>query len=345
MNPKRLYQWVKRNSKQWGGTRHFQANVVLFSQGVARTSSSQVRRIAGSVGLRPDSARRRLQRFLSNHIDWAGFVTGWTRSVLAQIKPKVAVLIVDETKLRDRLGVMVVGIAYHERCIPLAWRVYRANDAEGYPSEGQVKMILALLKQVQAGIPARLPVRVLADRGIGTSPDLMRDIMAMHWTFLFRVTKMSKIVLPDGQAVTFYDQVTAPGQTYQAEGEVFKKRGRVPAHVRVFWHPEAQEPCALVTNDPSLSGYEYASRMWIEEAFRDLKSHGWQVEAAALICPQRMARLWILLVVAYAWLLFWGHAAEAAGRSVPLKRRSDGSLVRRWSLFREGQQAFLAAGP
>ncbi len=52
----------------------------------------------------------------------------------------------------------------------------------------------------------------------------MRGIAAMGWTFLFRVTKQSKIVLPDGQAVTFHDQVTAPGQTYQASGLVFKKR-------------------------------------------------------------------------------------------------------------------------
>ena len=78
-------------------------------------------------------------------------------------------------------------------------------------------------------------VRVLADRGIGTSPLLMRGIAALGWTFLFRVTKQSKIILPTGEAVTFYDQVTAPGQTYAASGRVFKKRGRIPAHVRVLW--------------------------------------------------------------------------------------------------------------
>ena len=85
--------------------------------------------------------------------------------------------------------------------------------------------------------------------------------------------------------------------------------------------------------------------MWIEEAFRDLKSHGWQVEASSLTDPQRMARLWIFLVVAYAWMLLLGRAAAAAGRAARLKRRPDGTPVRRWSLFREGRQAFLAASP
>jgi hypothetical protein len=49
----------------------------------------------------------------------------------------------------------------------------------------------------------------------------------------------------------------------------------------------------LHTNDPALTGWEYAQRMWIEAAFRDLKSHGWQVEQALCADPDRMARLWI----------------------------------------------------
>ena len=139
--------------------------------------------------------------------------------------------------------------------------------------------------------------------------------------------------------------MTAPGQSYQASGLVFKKRGHIPAHVRVLWKEVAQERWALVTNDPRLTGWEYAQRMWIEEAFRDLKSHGWQVEQADLTDPARMARLWILLVVAYAWMLLLGQAVALAGQAAYLKRRADGTYVRRWSLFREGRQAFLAASP
>src|SRR5262249_37225834 len=163
-------------------------------------------------------------------------------------------------------------------------------------------------------------VRVLADRGIGTSPALMRGISSLGWTFLFRVTKQSKIVLPDGQAVTFYDQIQQPGETYAASGLVFKQRGRIPAHVRVLWGQHAQNRWALVTNDPALTGWEYAQRMWIEEAFRDLKSHGWDVESSTLTDPERMARLWIVLVVAYTWMLVWGATLAAHGLTAYLRR-------------------------
>lgn len=206
-------------------------------------------------------------------------------------------------------------------------------------------MLLNLLTQVRQGMPPAHHVRVLADRGIGTSPALMRGIAALGWTFLFRVTRQSKLVFEDGTDLTFYDQVQMPGQSYHASGQVFKKRGHIPAHVRVLWKPGAQERWALVTNDPQLTGWEYAQRMWIEEAFRDLKSQGWQVERATLDCPERMARLWVLLVVAYAWLLLLGKALALCGQTAAGKRRPDGSLVRRWSLFREGRQAFLTTSP
>lgn len=344
MNPQGLYQWVEKEASQWAGlTRHEQANIVHFSQGVVVAGSSQIRRIAGCVGGKANSQRRRLQRFLKKESDAADFFKGWSGSVVRVANPAEIVLVVDETKLRDQVGVMVVGLAVEGRCIPLAWQCYKANSAAHYPPQGQARLIIGLLKQVRAGLPPECPVRVLADRGIGCSPRLLRGIMALGWTFLVRVTKQSKITLADGQAVTFYAQVQAPGQAWQASGEVFKKRGHLPAHVRVLWHPNGQEPWALVTNDPTLTGWEYAQRMWIEEAFRDLKSHGWHCEDAALDNPARVQRLWILLVVAYAWMLFFGRQLEQCHLTQPTKRRKDGSRVRAISLFREGRQAFLAA--
>lgn len=346
MSLRQLYQWVKKSSKTWTGvTRHFQENVVVFSRGVVYAQSSQIRKIAGCVQGQSDSQRRRLQRFLGTSKAHEPFFRGWTRTVVTTLKARQVVLVVDETKLKDHWGVMVVGVVFEGRCIPLAWRVYRANSHEEYPAEGQAEMILGLLRQVRAGLPAGVAVRVLADRGIGTSPPLMRGIMAFGWTFLFRVTKQSKVILPDGEEVTFYDQVSQAGQSYQASGLVFKKRGHIPAHVRVLWKAEAQDRWALVTNDPQLSGWEYAQRIWIEEAFRDLKSHGWQLEDSLLTDPARMACLWIVLVVAYAWMLLLGQAVVAAGAGLRHKRRADGRYVRRWSLFREGRLAFLAAAP
>ena len=343
---RKLYQWVRQVSKSWKGVnRHCRENIVIFSRAVALASSSQLWKIAGMAGGKAESRRRRLQRFVKAAQPMETFFRLWMSSVLKVLRLKRVVLVVDESKLKDQLAMMVVGLAYQSRCIPLAWRLYRANSAAEYPAEGQVQMILQLLQCLQAGMPPGLKVLVLTDRGIGTSPELMRGIMALGWTFLFRVTRQSKIILPDETELTFYDQVEAPGQTYAASGVVFKRRGRIQAHVRVVWGEQAQEPWSLVTNDPTLSGWEYALRMSIDETFRDLKSFGWQLEDAALTCPQRLTHLLIFLAVAYTWMLLWGQHLETLGLTVRPHKRPDGSRVRRWSLFREGRQALLAASP
>ncbi len=70
---------------------------------------------------------------------------------------------VDETKLGTQLSVMMVGLAYHERCIPLAWRCYQA---QAYPAEGQVKLISGLRGVVAEGLPDGCRPLLQADRGL-----------------------------------------------------------------------------------------------------------------------------------------------------------------------------------
>jgi DDE family transposase len=344
MNTGKLYHWLEAITKKWEGlTRHQRENIQLFSRGVVCAESCHERKIAGSVGGNPNSQRRKLQRFLGGGLVMKPIFQQWTGAVVDSLGLTRLTLAVDETQLDDRIGVMVVGLVYEGRCIPLAWRSYALYEAGTYPAEGQSRLIIRLLNHVRLGLPQGCAVRVLADRGIGTSPLLMRGIAAMGWTFLFRVTKQSKIVLADGREYTFYDQTQQPGDTWAASGIVFKQRGHIPAHVRVVWGEDAQEPWALVTNDPTLTGWEYAQRMWIELAFRDLKSHGWQWGRSGLTCPKRVDRLLILLVMAYTWMLIWGLAVAHAHLACPTKRCADGTRVRRLSLFREGLLAFKAA--
>lgn len=345
MSHKKVYHWVKRVSKKWrkaGFSRHFCEAMEIMSQGVARARSSQIRKIAARVKGKRASQRRRLQRFVGREVEQKKWFKVWTEVVLKEVgnQGQRRVLVVDEVKIEDRFGAMVVGLAYEQRCIPLAWSIYKANDKASYPAAGQVGIIKGLLEAIKPAFGSKGKPLLLADRGIGNSSALMQVVIDLQWHFLFRVTKQAQLVLDDGQAITFYEQVTQPGDSYAAAGLVFKTRGRIPANVRVLWGTEAQEPWSLVTNDPSLTGWEYAQRVWIEEAFRDLKSHGWQLCDTRFTDPDRLAKLWFLLVLAYAWLLFWGKALEDAGLTEPKKRLPNGSLVRRLSLFTEGLYAF-----
>ena len=342
MNYQLLYQWEQLLAEHLPCLNSWQqANVALFSYGIVRAESCQQATVARQVscGEAVASTARRWRRFLDNEaFPLQAFFEEWSRWVVAALGAPAVTLLVDETKLHDRMGVMLVGVAWEGRCLPLAWRTYRANSSADYPAEGQVKVIQTLLEWVKAGLPETVDVLVLADRGIGTSPELCRVVACLGWRYLFRVTCQTKVVTAAG-AQTIAQQVQ-PGEIWATSGEVFKRRGHIPAHARALWSVGYEEPWALVTNDDQLTGHEYARRNWQEQSFRDLKSGGWQWGDSRIRSPQHVANLLVLLALAYTWIVALGSQAVAAGCAQPLVRRPNGTCRRLWSLFKEGLRYF-----
>ena len=342
MNYKLLYQWEALVTEHLPCLNSWQgANVALFSYGVVKAESCQQGQVARQIccGETVESAARRWRRFLDNDdFPLEAFFLDWGEWVVSVLGQQGLTLLVDETKIHGRVGVMMVGVAWEGRCIPLAWRTYRANSAAAYPSEGQVGIIAGLLRLVKARLPSDVEVLVLADRGIGTSPALCQVVADLDWRYLFRVTCQTKLVTTAGD-FTIAQQVQ-PGEIWAASGLAFKKRGQVPAHARALWSLGYDEPWALVTNDARLTGHEYARRNWQEQSFRDLKSGGWHWGESRVRQPDHMARLLVVLALAYAWVLALGSQAVASGCAQPLVKRADGRWRRLWSLFKEGLRFF-----
>jgi hypothetical protein len=342
MNYRLLYQVKERVAEQLPCLNSWQVeNVALFSYGIIAAENCQQGTVARQVlcGEQVASTERRWRRFLSNQaFPLEAFLGEWVAWVGGALGEKRLTLLVDETKQGKRVGVMMVGIAWEGRCLPVVWRTYRANRAADYPAEGQVKLIAGLLQRVHDHLPPHTEVLVLADRGIGCSPTLCQAVAALDWSYLFRVTCQTKIITQAGER-TIAQQVQ-PGEIWAAAGRIFKKRGQIPAHARALWAVGYDEPWALVTNDEHLSGHEYARRNWQEQAFRDLKSGGWHWGDSRIRQPDHVARLLVLLVLAYVWMIALGSQAVAASRAKALLRRPDGSFRRLASLFKEGLNFF-----
>lgn len=339
-----LYQWNQTIANRLPSLNSWQAeNVSLFSIGVMRAESCLQEQVARQVATSEKiaSCTRRWRRFLDNtKFPLQQFFSEWSRWIVSQMPADEKLyLLVDETKLADRIGAMVVGIAWEGRCIPLAWRCYKANSSADYPTEGQVSMIEKLLQAVKQGIAADYEVVVLADRGIGCSPDLCRAVAALGWHYLFRVTSQTK-VCTDNDDYTIAAMVQR-GEQWSADGKVFKTKGRLSGTAHAIWGEAYDQPWALVTNDASLTGFEYANRNWQEQSFRDLKSGGWQWSDSRIIHADHTERLLVLLTLAYAWAIALGGYAIKQGRGQPLQHHQDGRICRHWSVFKEGIQFFF----
>jgi hypothetical protein len=242
----------------------------------------------------------------------------WAQVVVKTMQAEPVALVVDETALSDHLKVMVLGIWSAGGCVPLAWRCYQSG---AYPAAGQVQLITTLLKRVLPSIPVNVPVWLLADRGIGTSPALMHAVQAQGCHGLFRVQGSTRFRSLDGQQQSLHS-LGIRGQTWQSVGDVFKKAGWLPAHVTVTWNADYDHPWCLVSSRP-IPTHAYAIRFDQEVSFRDLKSDGFDWQRSQVWLPDHAERLLLALALSY-WMVI------ALGQRLPLP---PSGRAARWSGF------------
>jgi hypothetical protein len=333
-----VYQWFKVVAQRMSHLSKPQAfNLSAASIGLALAKGCTLAHMAESLWClgRPDPVERRLQRFLANsritNPEASRALTAW---VLESLVPGGrVVLLVDETSLKDKLKVMAVSLAYRGRALPLAWWCYHQ---ERWPM-GQVELIRTLLGWVAAGMPKGRRVLVQADRGIGNSPALLRLIEGMGWQYLVRVGRGVQLQLEDNSVHTFGKMVPEPGSLWRGQVQAFKKAGWMPCWAVGTWRPGSAEPWLLLTNDPQAQAQGYALRMWEEEAFKDFKSNGWQWQRSHVWNPQHADRLWLVMALAYLWMISLGTAVLLSPHL--LRSLTRGRTVR-LSVFRLGLRYF-----
>ena len=284
-------------------------NLAIYSLGIILARHCAASRVAEKLPMlgKADSVQRRLERFLANpRLVIEACCQAWTKWVFEHAwQGQPIILLVDETKLGNRLSIMVVGVAYGRCCIPLAWWCY---PPKAWPLK-QVALIDELLRWVAVGLPAGVVPLVEVDRGLGTSPALIRAIEARGWHYLFRVQCSVKLTTFQGKTKAL-GHLVAPGEYWSGRGIVFKKRGKLIARVEVLWVKGYDEPWCLVTNLPARSGALYGVRYWQEASFRDLKSDGWQWQRSQVWTPAHADIQVLAMTVAYALTLGFGSQAQ-----------------------------------
>jgi hypothetical protein len=234
-------------------------------------------------------------------IAWA--LKGWHSNQLA--------LALDATSLGDRFTVLSLSILYRGSACPVAWKILQANVRHAWKPEW-----IALLRLVQSLVPGGWTVIVMTDRGL-YARWLFREIVALGWHPLMRITRMSKFRKHGSRtSVPVAAIVPKRGQRWKGRGVAFPKKPcrRLDCTLFACWELGYEEPWFVLTDlEPEQSeGLWYAMRSWIEHGFKLLKSQGWQWHRSQMTDPDRASRLWLVLAVATRYVLAVGGEADAA---------------------------------
>lgn len=268
------------------------------------------------------------------------------------------VVLVDITELRPGLCALTASVAMSGRSVPLYGQVRRKSTIS---KQDSIKRFLCALSQV---LPEHCVPIVVTDAGF-ESPWFER-IVHMGWDYVGRVRHQTRFLL-DGRWLTAQElhrratrrarnlgQVPFPryrpkprrvvlSKARQSKGRTRKntlgRKGRTATDRKC--EQRAREPWLLSTSltcRPSAIVELYATRMQIEQNYRDFKNHrwGWHLGLSRSRTNARMEML--LLVAALASLLVLGIGCAAEQARLHLALQANTVRNRRvLSLFTLGQ--------
>jgi hypothetical protein len=306
--------------------------------GLFLSRSVHLSKIAAKIpaeGATLPSTTRRLSRLLENG---AVRVRDWYRPLARRLLECQARslggevrLIVDGTKVGFKHRLLMVGLAYRRRALPIAWSWVRSEKGHGSGCKQR-----ALLDHVRRRLLPQEARRVLVvgDSEFGAMETLDR-LEEWGWYYVMR-QRSHLLVRPE-----HHRQWRPLGGLVERAGERAWLRGallsRLHAHrtnLVSYWKRGEKEPWLLATNLPGSAEAlrAYKRRMWIEEMFADFKGQGFDLESTQLRRFGKLSRLTLAVAVLYVWLVEHGTRAIKRGQ----RRLVDRADRRDYSVFRLG---------
>src|SRR5215210_1068265 len=276
------------------------------------------------------SATRRLSRLLDNA---AIRVRDWYEPIARSLLERAAQgggeirFIVDGSKVGFEHRLLMVGLAYRRRTIPIAWSWVRSE--KGHSSSYKQRALLGYVRRL---IPDGARVCVVGDSEFGAIATLEQ---LEEWGFYYVLRqKSSHLVCSQRQWRTLGELIERRGERVWLEGALLSRLHAHKTNLVLYWKKGEKEPWLLATNlatsKEALSAYE--KRMWIEGMFADFKGHGFDLESTRLRRFGRLSRLTLAVAMLYVWLVVYGAEVVKRGQ----RRLVDRSDRRDHSLFRLG---------
>lgn len=290
-------------------------NLALLTQALVFSPDCHLSNLAIELPIEGhhDSIIQRLRRFVDNcRVSQRVHYQPLVRGLLASWPDEEVNLVMARTDIGQESSILLLGLAFHHRVIPLAWEV----GEHGASNEAtQVK----LLRQIQPYIPAEKRVHFYGDgefRAVG----LQGYCRQQGWEWQVGLKSDTLFDSGTGQWQPLRSIAIEPGERRYWHDVLLTKDKAFPhVHLMIDWTQQTKTArytaCSQVTN--AASWRRGRKRFWIEPTNRDWKSAGFDLEDSYLDSHQRLEHLLLGMAVATLWLLLLGewlssHSPESA---------------------------------
>ena len=273
------------------------------------------------------SIEKRMCRFVQHEkVDVEVTYMPFAQQILNSLAAEPLLLAMDGSQVGRGCMVLMVGVIYRSRLLPIAWVVYK-----GKKGHTTAERHIEVLEKVLPLLPEKNEVILLGDAEYDTTEMLLWVETETSWFFAMHTSP--SILVKSGLTWEKINELTLrKGRLRMIRDIEFTQTSALPANLVLWWGEEYEEPIYLVTNLPSGSHtcWYYRRRFRIETFFSDQKSRGFHIHKSHLSNPDRISRLLIAACLAYIWMIALGLLTLANGNHKLIDRtdRIDKSLFR-----------------
>lgn len=309
--------------------------LVAMICGAIRTSKSYLHSLGSALPQDIDfeSRVKNVKRWLTNqytdyNLSFLPFIEPILESYIAQNKEMV--FAIDGSEAGQGCTVLMISLTIGNRAIPICWLVKKCKKGH-LPAKMHLE-IFTILHKLLNGYQN---VVVLGD-GEFDNGKVITACYDWGWRFVFRTAKSTKIF--DGEEE--YPIKSLEPQSNEkfmiVHDVAYTKAQYGPVNAIVWTERKWDNPLYLLSNfELSYTFAFYYRKRWsIETLFGDIKSRGFNIHKSKLTDPQRVAKILIVICLAYILIFKLGEEEQNSPLKSKITRKNRMDL----SIFTIGKK-------
>ena len=212
------------------------------------------------------SIEMRLRRWVKHdRIDGEMIYLPFAQQILKALSERELVLVMDGSQAGRGYMVLMVGVVYKKRALPIAWLVYK-----GKKGHTTAKRHIEALQKVKVLLPETTKVVLLGDAEYDTTKILLWVQENPHWNYVLRTAPQICVTTGHGEQV-IGDMALEKDQVLQYLNVGFTQKATLKTNLVGWWSDKYEKPIYLISNLTSkyLTCRHYQRRYRIETFFSD----------------------------------------------------------------------------
>jgi len=327
----KVYTKVLKTIKQFVTDQHpgHTITLAMMIAGIVMSKKAQLSEMSSEIPTiaKDKSTEMRLRRWVKhNGIDGEMIYLPFAQQILNALSEQELVLVMDGSQVGRGCMVLMVGVVYKRRALPIAWLVYK-----GKKGHTTAKRHIEALEKVSKLLPETARVILLGDAEYDTTEMLLWVQESTSWNYDLR-TSPQIYVTTEGGKQAIGDMALGKNQVVQYLNVGFTQNTALKTNLVGWWSDKYDKPIYLISNLTSkyLTCRQYQRRYRIETFFSDQKSRGFHIHKSHLSNPTRVSRLLVAACLAYIWMILQGLQVMEENKAGCIDRteRNDKSLFR-----------------